>query len=189
VKLYQLSTELLYESICVATPIGNTMTCRKCVDNCPIIIEGRKLPARLAVFNMLGFDVILGMDWLLRYDASIDCRKKEVTFRLPNNDEFKFCGSRERATPPLLSAIKAIKSVREGTSTYLDYVQSKPETHPKLEGIPVVCNYSDVFSEVVGLPPDREIEFCIDLVPGTQPIHKAPYRMAPTELRELKEQL
>jgi hypothetical protein len=39
----------------------------------------------------------------------------------------------------------------------------------------------------MGLPPDREVEFSIDLVPGTQPIHNAPYRMAPTELRELKE--
>ncbi|XP_062176061.1 uncharacterized protein LOC133881117 [Alnus glutinosa] len=180
VKLCQLSTELLDESICVATPVGDTVTCRKCVDNCPIIIEGRKLPARLAVFSMLGFDVILGMDWLSRYDASIDCHKKEVTFRLPDNDEFKFCGSRACATPPLLSAVQAIKSVREGTPAYLAYAQSKPETQPKLEDIPVVCNYPDVFFEVVGLPPDREIEFSIDLVPGTQPIHKAPYGMAPT---------
>jgi hypothetical protein len=47
----------------------------------------------------------------------------------------------------------------------------------------------DVFTEVIGLTPDREIEFTTDLVPRTQPINKAPYRMAPTELRELKEQL
>jgi len=165
------------------------VTCRKCVDNCPIIIEGRKLPARLAVFSMLGFDVILGMDWLSKYDASIDCRKKEVTFRLPDNDEFKFCGSRACATPPPLSVVQAIKSVREGAQAYLAYVQAKPEAQSKLEDIPVVCNYPYVFSEIMGLPPDREIEFSIDLMPGTQPIHKAPYRMALTELRELKEQL
>jgi hypothetical protein len=129
------------------------------------------------------------MDWLSKYDASIDCRKKEVTFRLPDNDEFKFCGSQACATPPLLSAVQAIKSVREGAQAYLAYVQAKPEAQSKLEDIPVVCNYPDVFSEIMGLPPDREIEFSIDLMPGTQPIHKAPYRMAPTELRELKEQL
>jgi hypothetical protein len=58
-----------------------------------------------------------------------------------------------------------------------------------LEEISVVCHYSDVFSKITGLPPDREVEFSIDLVSGTQPIHKAPYRMAPIELRELKEQL
>jgi hypothetical protein len=59
-----------------------------------------------------------------------------------------------------------------------------------LEDIPVVCDYPDVFAKVVtGLPPDCEIEFTIDLIPGTQPIHKAPYRMAPAELKELKKQL
>jgi hypothetical protein len=58
-----------------------------------------------------------------------------------------------------------------------------------LEDIPIVCQYSNVFSEITSLPPDREVEFSIDLIPGTQPIHKAPYCMAPTELRELKEQL
>jgi hypothetical protein len=64
------------------------------------------------------------------------------------------------------------------------------ESELKLEDVPIVCDYPDIFSEVYsGLPPDREIEFTIDLVPGTQPIHKAPYRMAPAELKELKEQL
>jgi len=104
-------------------------------------------------------------------------------------EEFTFYGSNVRSTPPLLSAIQAIKNVREGAQAYLAYVQAKPEVRTSLEDIPVVCNYPDVFSEVTGLPPDREVEFSIDLMPGTQPIHKAPYRMAPTELRELKEQL
>jgi hypothetical protein len=113
VKLCQLSTELLEESICVATPVGDIVTCRKCVDNCPVIIEGRKFLARLAVFSMLGFDVILGMDWLSKYDANIDCRKKEVTFQLPGMGVIKFCGSSTHATLPLLSAVQAMNSVRE----------------------------------------------------------------------------
>jgi hypothetical protein len=67
---------------------------------------------------------------------------------------------------------------------------AKPDGKLKLENIPVVCNYPDVFTKVYsGLPPDREIEFSIDLAPCTKPIHKAPYRMAPAELKELKEQL
>jgi hypothetical protein len=94
-----------------------------------------------------------------------------------------------RSTPPLLSAVQAIKNIRDGAQTYLVYVQAKPETRAKIEDIPILCHYSDVFSEFTGLPPNCEVEFSIDLVPGTQPIHKAPYRMAPTELRELKEQL
>jgi hypothetical protein len=59
----------------------------------------------------------------------------------------------------------------------------------KLEDIPVVCHYSDVFAEVTSLPPNCEIEFTIELMPGTQPIHKIAYRMVPTKLKELKEQL
>ena len=60
----------------------------------------------------------------------------------------------------------------------------------KLDDIPVVREFSDVFpKDLLGIPIDREIEFSIDLLPGTSPISKAPYRMALTELKELKEQL
>ena len=64
------------------------------------------------------------------------------------------------------------------------------KVHPELVDIPVVREFSDVFpDELPGLPPDRDMEFCIDLVPGTEPISKPPYRMAPVELEELKKQL
>jgi hypothetical protein len=84
------------------------------MNNSPIVIEGRLLPAKLAVFGMLGFNIILGMDWLARYDASINCRRKEVTFRPHGIDEFTFYGSNVRSTPLLLSAVQAIKNVRDG---------------------------------------------------------------------------
>ena len=59
-----------------------------------------------------------------------------------------------------------------------------------LEDVPVVCEYPDVFpEELLGMPPDRDIEFIIDLIPGTGPIAKRPYRIATDELKELKEQL
>jgi hypothetical protein len=137
---------------------------------------------------MLGFDIILGMDWLSKYGANIDCHKKEVTFRLHGIEEFKFCGSCVRATPALLCR-SSNKKCQIWCTTYLAYVQAKPKVRAKLEEISVVYHYPDVFAEVIGLPPDQKVEFTIDLVPGTQPIHKAPYRMAPIELRELKERL
>jgi hypothetical protein len=127
---------------------------------------------------------------LSKHHASIDCRRKEITFRSPDGEEFKYCGSRVRATPALLSAVQAKRDAREGSCVYLAYVTAKPENEVKLENISIVRDYPNVFTEVYsGLPPNREIEFTIDLVLGTQPIHKAPYRMAPTELKELKEQL
>jgi hypothetical protein len=72
---------------------------------------------------------------------------------------------------------------------YLAYVVAKPEVESKLEDIPVVRHYPYVFRKVTRLPLDLEIEFTIELMLGTQPIQKTPYHMAPTELRELKEQL
>ncbi|KAK1643793.1 hypothetical protein QYE76_061598 [Lolium multiflorum] len=67
---------------------------------------------------------------------------------------------------------------------------SRYELEVKLEDIPIVNEFQDVFpTELPGMPPDREIEFTIDLIPGTAPIAKAPYKMGPKELKELKEQL
>jgi hypothetical protein len=95
-----------------------------------------------------------------------------------------------RATPPLLFAIQARRSIRCGAQAFLAYIKAEPEGERKLEDIPIVREYPDVFAEVTtGLLPDREIEFTIDLMPGTQPIHKAPYRMVPFEFKELKKQL
>jgi hypothetical protein len=160
------------------------------VENCPIKIKRRNLPINLLVFKSLGYDVILGMDWLSKYYASINCREKVVVFQLPCVERFKFNGSCTRATPPLLSAIQATRNIRQRVSAFLAYVKVKPEAERKLEDIPVACDYPYMFAEVVtGLPPDREIEFTIDLITGTQAIHKAPYGMAPVELKELKEQL
>jgi hypothetical protein len=173
VKLCSMTTQSLNQNITVSTPAGD-----------------RVLPANLAMFRMLGFDIILGMDWLSKYYANIDCRKKEVIFRSPSEEEFKLCGSQVRATSPLLSAIQARQSIRCGAQAFLAYIKAEPEGERKLEDIPVVRVYLDVFVEVLTrLPPDQEIEFTIDLVPGTQPIDKASYRMAPSELKELKKQL
>lgn len=62
-------------------------------------------------------------------------------------------------------------------------------TDAELEGIPIVKEYDDVFESLTGLPPDRSDPFTIELEPGTKPISKAPYRMAPAEMAELKKQL
>lgn len=176
VKLCSINTQPLEQNVNVATPAGDVITCRKSVKDCPIIIRERTLPANLVVFQMLGFEIILGMDWLSRYYASIDCRKKEIIFRSPNEEEFIFHGSQVRVTLPLLSAFQASRSVRRGAPAFLAYVKAKPEVEKKLEGTLVVRDYPVVFAKISsGLPPDHEIEFTIDLLQGTQPIHKAPY--------------
>ncbi|KAG8491072.1 hypothetical protein CXB51_014218 [Gossypium anomalum] len=85
---------------------------------------------------------------------------------------------------------KQKRYLRKGYEAYLAYVLNTKEFEKKIESVPIVCKFADVFpEEFPGLPPVREVEFGIELIPGTTPISIAPYRMAPTELKELKSQL
>ena len=80
--------------------------------------------------------------------------------------------------------------IRNGCQAYLDHVVDSAMSTKEIKGIPVVCEFPDVFSEdLPGLPPDRETEFTIEVIPGVAPISVPSYRMAPLELHELKKQL
>ncbi|XP_070036959.1 uncharacterized protein [Nicotiana tomentosiformis] len=134
---------------------------------------------------MTDFEVILGMDWLSLYHVILDCYAKTVTLamlefpRLEWKDTFVSTSSR------VISFLKARHMVEKGCLTYLAYVQDTTTETPVIDSVPVVWEFSDVFpSDFPGMPPDRDIDFCIDLAPGTQPISIPPYRMAPKELKE-----
>lgn len=89
-----------------------------------------------------------------------------------------------------MTAAQASRALKKGAKGFLVYVLNASAETLSIEDIPVVRNFKDVFlDELSGLPPSREVEFEIDLIPGAEPISKAPYRMAPPELKELKEQL
>ena len=124
------------------------------------------------------------------YHASVDCFKKEVVFRPLGEPEFRFKGSRMHALPRVISALRAKCLLRKGCQGYLAHVVDIRKEVLKLDDIPVVREFPDVFPEdVPGIPIDREIKFSIDLLPRTSPILKAPYRMAPTELKEQLQEL
>ncbi|KAL0536321.1 hypothetical protein IC582_025265 [Cucumis melo] len=136
------------------------------------------------------FDVILGMDWLSANHANIDCFGKEVVFNPPSGASFKFKGAGMVCIPKVISAMKASKLLSQGTWGILASVVDIREPEVSLSSEPVVREYPDVFpDELPGLPPPREVDFAIDLEPGTAPISRAPYRMAPVELKKLKVQL
>ncbi|XP_038974723.1 uncharacterized protein LOC120105985 [Phoenix dactylifera] len=154
------------------------------------VVTDRELPVDLIVLDMRDFDVILGMNWLATYHASVDCHGKRVNFQIPEEPAFSFCGNQGTAFPHIISALQAGRMLRKGCTGYLASVIDIQQDELKIEDIPIVNEFSDVFfEELSGLPPDREIEFTIDLILGSGPISKAPYRMAPAELKELKDQL
>ena len=160
--------------------------------NCTVEILGRLFLANLILLDICGYDVILGMDWLNKYHAVIDCKQKTLSLRAPNRTSLVYSENPLNYPVHLISATSACRLVRKGCMAYLCgiKVMETPETHEvDLRDIPVVQEFPELFQEIPGLSPDREIEFVINLVPGTAPISKAPYRMAPTELAELRKQL
>jgi hypothetical protein len=138
---------------------------------CPNVnlkIMGVDFPAQQIVLESKDLDVILGMNWLAGHDATIQCAKRIVLLTGPNGEKIELV-----ADPP---------SNAGGSVQQLD--------GKALEDIRVVSEYSDVFpEELPGMPPDRDVEFVIDLLPGTAPISKRPYRMSSTQLIELKKQI
>ncbi|KAA0061189.1 ty3-gypsy retrotransposon protein [Cucumis melo var. makuwa] len=185
-----LEVEPLHHVLSVSTPSEECMLSKEKVKGCQIEITGHVIEVTLLVLDMLDFDVILGMDWLATNHASTDCSRKEVAFNPPSMASFKFKGEGSRSLPQVISATRARKLLSEGTWSILASVVDTREVDVSLSSEPVVRDNPDVFpEELPGLPPHREIEFAIELELGTVPISRAPYRMAPTELKELKVQL
>ena len=115
---------------------------------------------------------------------------KRILFGNLERPDCIFQGSPPQKSVKIVSALKTHKLISHGCEGYLASVQNLSVSSPSVNDIAIVREFPDVFpEELPGLPPMREIEFAIELVPGSQPISKAPYRMAPLELQELKEQL
>src|SRR6187399_1450336 len=134
-----------------------------------IEIQGLKFHANVIVLENKGLDVILGMDWLTTNKGFIDCFNRTMILTHHHGKTIRVAAQeRPVSRQPKLNKVDA----------------------SELSKVPVVCEFPDVFpEELPGMPPDREIEFTIELAPGTTPIYKKPYIMAPSELVELKNQI
>ncbi|XP_068340300.1 uncharacterized protein [Pyrus communis] len=137
----------------------------------------------LIILEMLEYDVILGMDWLTHFNAIIDCGKKRVTIKIPDGETFSFHGIGNKVKP------KFILDIRE--CSYLNLITSiamEVTNNLQMEFIAIVKDFNDVFlEELLELPPEREVEFAIEVYLSTTPISIPPYRMTPSELKELKD--
>jgi hypothetical protein len=140
---------------------------RNCID-VPVDIHGVSFKANLIILGTKGLDVVLGMDWMSKYQGHIDCARKAIT--MTSSDGVQ---------------IEHITTMPSRKAYY-----KKSFSGPTLDQVPVVCEYTDVFpEELLGMSLDRDIEFVIELIPGIAPIAQRPYHMNPQELEELKKQL
>ncbi|GJT04392.1 putative reverse transcriptase domain-containing protein [Tanacetum coccineum] len=143
------------------------------------------------------FDAIIGIDWLSKYQAVIVCAEKIV--RIPWRNKTLIIhgdGSNHGSVTRLniISCTKAQKYIERGFPVFLAHITAKEiedkSEEKRLEDVPIVQDFPKVFPEdLPGLPPTRQVEFQIDLVPGAAPVARAPYRLAPSEMKELSEQL
>jgi hypothetical protein len=154
-------------SFMITIPGGKTVT-NQLIRSVPIQLGSHIIKTTLLVLGLESVDIILGTNWMNLHQVVLDVASRIVEVNSP------FCGSFTLILP------------NQGSTQSCAFSM----TELPLKKIPVVCEYAEVFpDELPGMPPDRDIEFAIELQPGTAPISKRPYRMPPAELAELKKQL
>ncbi|XP_022871480.1 uncharacterized protein LOC111390648 [Olea europaea var. sylvestris] len=175
----------------VSIPSGKTLCTNQMTKSMKLEIDGKILEANLYLLEMKDFDVILGMDWLGLNHETIRCHEKEVQFHRPGEEEFRFVGAKFKSLPRLISALQVKKMLRKKSCQgFLVNIIGSQHTETIINDINIVRDFADVFPEdLPGIPPGRQVEFTIDLIPGAAPVSNALYRMAPKELQELKLQL
>ncbi|GJS27325.1 putative reverse transcriptase domain-containing protein [Tanacetum coccineum] len=154
---------------------------------CTLNFLNHQFNVNLMPVELGSFDAIIGMDWLAKYQAVIVCAEKIV--RIPWRNKTLIIhgdGSTQGNVTRLniISCTKTQKYMEKGFPIFLAHVTTKEvedkSEKKRLEDVPIVQDFPEVFPEdLPGLPPTRQVEFQIDLVPGAAPVARAPYRLAP----------
>ncbi|GJZ82679.1 putative reverse transcriptase domain-containing protein [Tanacetum coccineum] len=160
---------------------------------CTLNLLNHPFNINLMPVELGSFDAIIGMDWLTKYQAIIVCAEKIV--RSPYGNETLIVhgdGSNRghEARLHIISYSKTQEYMLKGCPFFLAHVTIKEvedkSEKKRLKDVPIVRDFSE---DLLGLPPTRQVEFQIDLIPGAAPVARAPYRLAPSEMKELSEQL
>ena len=170
----------------MSSPLGFRARIGMICRGCELEISRTLLTVDLRIMDMSEFDVILGMDWLTAYRVVIDCERRRVTAYTQDGTRVVFQGDKHEILPQTVYESRCQGQL----AGWLVSLTLEDEVRPDLDLPRVVCEYADVFPEgLPGLSPHRDVDFGIDLHPGTSPISMTPHRMAPVELQELRVQL
>ncbi|GJZ56996.1 putative reverse transcriptase domain-containing protein [Tanacetum coccineum] len=168
---------------------GNLVSTNTVIKGCTLTLLDQPFEIDLMPIKLGSFDVVIGMDWLSKYHAKILCDEKVVHIPI-NGETLIIRGDQSKTRLNLISCIKTERYISRGCQVFMIQVMEKKSDEKRLEDIPVVKEFSDVFPEdLPGLPPVRQVEFQIDLIPGAAPVARTPYRLAPSEMQELSNQL
>ncbi|GKB05501.1 putative reverse transcriptase domain-containing protein, partial [Tanacetum coccineum] len=169
-RAFMLGVEESCQDPNIMTASGQLVEIDKVINGYKLEIEGYVFDINLIPFGSESFDMIIGMDWLSNHKAEIICHEKVVRIPLPDDKLLRVIGKRSE------------EKIR--------HLRSAKTKEQKQEEIVMVRDYPKVFlDDLSGLPPNQEIECCIELIPGAIPVAKSPYRLAPSEREELSGKL
>jgi hypothetical protein len=189
-RLLGLKTSKLDTPYSIELANGKTIETREVAKDCKLDLCGHEFDIELLPVVLGSFDIVVGMDWLSAHRAVVVCNDKVIQVPLASGETLSIQGERRGTPLRIITSMKARKCLRKGLVAFLAHVVDKKADERKLEDIPIARDFPDVFPEdLPGLPPPRQVEFRIDLVPGAAPVARSPYRLAPSEMQELSEQL
>ena len=174
-----LEVETLEAPLYVSSPLGIRARIGMICRGFELEISWILLTVDLRVTDMSKFDVILGMDWLTVYRVVIDYERRRVTTCTQDSTRVVFQGEKHDIFPQAVYESRCQRQL----AGWLANLTLEDEVRPDLDLPRVVCEYEDFFpDELLGLPPQRVVDFGIELHPSTSPISMTPHRMAPVEL-------
>ena len=163
----------------MSSPLGIRARIGMIGRGCELEISGTLLTVDLRILDMSEFDVILGMDWLTVYKVVINFERKRVTAYTQDGTRVVFQGGKHDIFPQTVYEFRCQGQL----AGWLASLTLEDEVRPDLDLPRVVCEYANIFpNELPGLPPHRDVDFGIELHPGTLTISMIPHRMAPVEL-------
>nr|GEZ58738.1 putative reverse transcriptase domain-containing protein [Tanacetum cinerariifolium] len=168
---------------------GKLVSTNAVLRGCTLNLLNQLFEVNLIPIELGTFDVMIGMDWLVKHDALIVCGKKEV--HIPVKGKMLVVkGNCDVSRLKVVSYIKARKYIQRGCHLFIAHVKEKEPKEKRLEDMPIIHDFFEVFrDDLPGLPQPRQVEFRIKLVPGATLVARAPYRLAPSEMKELSDQL
>jgi hypothetical protein len=157
------------------------------VKSCLIDMNGLNTRAYLNILPLCSYECLIGMDWLDQHHAILDCHNKKFTFFDEEGNQRKVQGIPREVTIIEISALQLKKCYRKGCQIFAAHMEETPKDKvSNLEDHAVLEEFEDVFKEVPGLPPKRDIDLSINLMPGEALVSKTPYRMSTPKFKELQ---
>ncbi|KAJ0489686.1 putative transcription factor interactor and regulator CCHC(Zn) family [Helianthus annuus] len=192
-KLLSRKRSCLPSTFDVEVATGRTVAINSVLRDCTLELNNHIFPIDLIPMQLGSFDVIVGMDFLCENHAEVVCFDKMIQFSLANGDLLCVYGETASKGLKLMSCVQASKYLHKEYRAFLAnivVVEKEKKRKVEVKDVPVVCEFPQVFlDDLPGLPPRRDIDFRIDLIPRANPVAKAPYRLAPSGMRRLSNQL